>query len=343
MVCPTKVNSIVPSPQSRPSIRVHPCPSVVPLFAPPPGLLESFQMSTAAPSPSLRSLFSELEQLFQSETEARVSTSVQAAERALAEHLNQSVRRLRQAAAFPEIAAILSDASGPFANVCAVFHVNEDTVGGERLRGAAGVDAARFREIRFAASEAAAFAAAIESREPVVALCSPAEVSPAVVQAFAHAPGDKAYLFPLTVDQSTVGMLYAAGAVESAALELLAQAAAAAMEARQRPPAAPAKPAPEWDALSAADRHLHLRAQRFARVKVAEMRLYRPDAVKAGRAQQDLYSAMQDAIDEGRESFRQAFLTASPTMVDYFHLELVRTLANDNPAWLGGKYPGRLV
>src|ERR1035438_439655 len=42
----------------------------------------------------------------------------------------------------------------------------------------------------------------IESREPVVALCSPAEVSPAVVQAFAHAPGDKAYLFPLTVDQS---------------------------------------------------------------------------------------------------------------------------------------------
>jgi hypothetical protein len=30
-------------------------------------------------------------------------------------------------------------------------------------------------------------------------------------------------------------------------------------------------------------------------------------------------------------------------MVDYFHLELVRTLANDNPVWLGGKYPGRLV
>jgi hypothetical protein len=313
-------------------------------------------MSTAAPSPSLRSLFSELEQLFQSETEARVSTSVQAAERALAEHLNQSVRRLRQAAAFPEIASILSDASAPFANACAVFHINEDTVGGERLRGATGDAAAHFREIRFATSEAAAFAAAIESREPVVALCSAAEVSPAVVEAFAHAPGDKAYLFPLTVDRSTVGMLYASGAVESAALELLAQAAAAVMEARQRPAApshhlvhiepasaAPAGPAPEWDDLSPADRHLHLRAQRFARVKVAEIRLYRPDAVKAGRAQQDLYAALQDAIDEGRESFRQTFLTASPTMVDYFHLELVRTLANDNPAWLGGNYPGRLA
>lgn len=316
-------------------------------------------MSTAAPSPSLRSLFSELEQLFQTETEARVSTSVQAAERALAEHLNQSVRRLRQAAAFPEIAAILCDASAPFANACAVFHINENTVAGERLRGAAGEAAARFRDIRFAGSEAAAFAGAIESREPVVALCSAAEVSPAVVEALAHAPGDKAYLFPLTVDRTTVGMLYATGAVDSAALELLAQATAAVMEARQRParhqtpapasdlvriePASAAGPAPDWDQLSAADRNLHLRAQRFARVKVAEMRLYRPDAVKAGRARQDLYAALRDAIDEGREAFRQTFVTASPTMVDYLHMELVRTLANGIPAWLGGGYPGRLA
>jgi hypothetical protein len=276
----------------------------------------------------------------------------------LAEHLKQSVRRLRQAAAFPEIAAILCDASVPFANACAVFHINENTVGGERLRGAAGEAAGRFHDIRFDAAEAAAFGGAIDSREPVVALCSSVEVSPAVVEAFGHAPGDKAHLFPLTVDRTTVGMLYATGAVDNAALELLAQATSAVMEARQHPvrrdrpadlvliepaSAAPARPVPDWNALSAADRHVHLRAQRFARVKVAEMRLYRPDAVKAGRAQQDLYSALQDAIDEGREAFRQTFVTASPSMVDYFHVELVRTLANDNPAWLGGEYPGRLV
>jgi hypothetical protein len=323
-------------------------------------------MSTVAPSPSLRNLFSELEQLFQSETEARVSTSVQAAERALAEHLNQSVRRLRQAGDFSEIAAILCDASAPFANACAVFHINENAVGGERLRGATTEAAARFREIRFTASEAAAFAGAIDSREPVVALCSAAEVSPAVAAAFGHAPADKAHLFPLTVDRTTVGMLYATGAVDTAALELLAQATAAVMEARQRPvkwdrppglsspdlvniePASArtgqeACPTPDWDDLSPADRQLHLRAQRFARTNIAEMRLYRPDAVKAGRAQGDLYSALQEPIDEGREAFRQTFVTSSKTMVDYFHLELVRTLANGNPAWLGGGYPGRLV
>jgi hypothetical protein len=306
-------------------------------------------MSTAAPSPSLRNLFSELEQLFQSETEARVSTSVEAAERALAEHLNQAVRRLRQASTFPEMAAILCDASAPFANACAVFHVRENTVGGERLRGASGEAAARFREVRFAAGEAAAFAGAMESREPLVALASAAEVSAAVVETLGHAAGDKAYLFPLTVDQTTVGMLYATGAVDSAALELLAQATAAVLEARQRParredrPGGPSYAAPDWDELSAADRELHLRAQRFARVKVAEMRLYRPDAVKAGRAQGDLYAALQEPIDVGREEFRQTYVAASKTMVDYFHLEVLRTLAQDNPAWLGGKYPGRLV
>lgn len=314
-------------------------------------------MSTAAPSPSLRSLFSELEQLFQSETEARVSTSVQAAERALAEHLNQSVRRLRQTTSFSEIAGILCDASTPFAGACAVFQVTESTVSGERLRGAPADAAARFSQIRFATAEAGAFAGAVDSGEPLVALCTAAEVSPFVMEIFGHAPGDKVQLFPLTVDRTTVGILYATAEVDSAALELLAQTAAAVMEARQwdRPPGlsygsssdlvhiAPATPVLDWEQLTAADRQLHLRAQRFARTTVAEIRLYRPDAVKAGRARQDLYSTLQDAIDEARQEFQRTFVAGSKTMVDYLHLELVRTLANDHDDWLGGAYPGRLA
>lgn len=316
---------------------------------------------SSAPSPSLRNLFSELEQLFQTETEARVSVSVHAAEQALAEHLNQAVRRLRQAAGFSEMAAILGDASQPFATTCAVFHASEGDIGGEHLRGAAAETAARFDALRFPASEAAAFAAAIESREPVVALCSPAEISPAVAEWFAPAPGDKAHLFPLTVDQTVVAVLYASGAVESAPLELLTQAAAAILEARQRPArreapaagltlvriepasAAAAGRAPDWDELSLADRQLHLRAQRFARVQVAEMRLYRSDAVKSGRARGDLYTALQDTIDQARKAFRETFVSASPSMVDYLHRELARTLANDDSALLGEKYPGPLV
>ena len=318
-------------------------------------------MSSAAPSTSLRNLFAELEQLFHNETEARVSVSVQAAEQALAESLNQAVRRLRQTGSFAEMAAVLCDASQPFAKTCAVFHVNETLIGGERMRPATEETAAEFAALRLAANEAAAFATVIESREPVVALCSPAEVSACLAHLLNPAAGEKAHLFPITVVGTSVGILYASGAVESAAVELLAQTASAVLEARQRPVlrastnASPdlvriepagvpvAGRAPEWEELSAADRHLHLRAQRFARVQVAEIRLYRADAVKSGRARGDLYGALQDAIDSGRKTFQQRFLAASATMPDYFHRELVRTLADDKPAWLGEKYPGPLV
>jgi hypothetical protein len=316
-------------------------------------------MSSSAPSfSSLRELLAELEHLLRKEVETRACD----AGRVLTEHLNQSVRRLRQAAGLREIAAILCEASAQFCNACGFFRVTEDVVAGECARGLEGEAAARFRDVNFAARDAAAFAGAMDSREPVAALCSPAEIPPAVIALFRQAPDDKAYLFPLTVQQTALGILYAVGAVESAGLELLTQSAAAILEARQRAVRAPApdlvriepglqgptpdsrkSAAPDWQSLSPDDRKLHLSAQRFARVQVAEMRLYRTDAVKAGRARGDLYSVLQDAIDGGREAFRQAFLSATPSMVDYFHQELVRTLANQNPAWLGEKYPGPLV
>ena len=311
-------------------------------------------MSSYAPSPSLRNLFSELEQLLQTETEGHVSARVRAAERAQSEHLNQSLRRLRQAAGFAEIAAILCDACAPFCNDCAVFRVDNNVVTGECRRGTDRQTNAGFREVHFAAPEAAAFAGAIESREPVVAICSAAEISPDLLDLFGHAADDKAHLFPLTVDGTAVGVLYTAGAVQSATLELLAQSAAMVLElsqeARRKPVHAAApdllriEPAPRAvDSLSPEDRRLHLRAQRFARVQVAEMRLYRPDAVKAGRARGDLYSVLQEPIDSARQAYRQTFVSATPTMADYFHEELLRTLANNNVAWLGEKYPGPLL
>ena len=115
---------------------------------------------------------------------------------------------------------------------------------------------------------------------------------------------------------------------EAFSRELEARAAAA-------PPAAPELP-PE-------ERAAHLRASRFARVQVAEMRLYKANAVREGRAQRDLYSALKEDIDAAREAFRLNFVTACASMADYLHLELVRTLANDDPLSLGPAYPGPLV
>ena len=87
----------------------------------------------------------------------------------------------------------------------------------------------------------------------------------------------------------------------------------------------------------------HLEAQRFARVKVAEMRLYQAEAVERGRARGDLYGELKAGIDAARETFRQDYFATCPSMQDYLHLELVRVLAQDDPARLGPDYPGPLV
>ena len=76
---------------------------------------------------------------------------------------------------------------------------------------------------------------------------------------------------------------------------------------------------------------------------MAEIRLYQSEKVKNGRAAHDLYTSLKEEIDSAREAFRSEFLNASDSMVDYLHLELVRTLANDDVELLGQKYPGAMV
>lgn len=88
---------------------------------------------------------------------------------------------------------------------------------------------------------------------------------------------------------------------------------------------------------------MHLRAQRFARVQVAEMRLRDGAAVEAGRIERNLYGRLRSRIDAARVTFRQSYFAACSTMVDYLHVELVRTLAHDDADLLGKDYPGPLV
>lgn len=88
-------------------------------------------------------------------------------------------------------------------------------------------------------------------------------------------------------------------------------------------------------------------AQRFARVKVAEIQLYRSDAVRAGRASKDLYGALKFNIDEAREAFRERFLShangAGNGTADYLHTEMLHALANDDASLMGPGYPGPLA
>ena len=93
----------------------------------------------------------------------------------------------------------------------------------------------------------------------------------------------------------------------------------------------------------ASNEETHLRAQRFARVRVAEIQLYHAAAMKNGRAARDVYAALKAQMDAAREAYRENFLTQMNGTADYLHTEFVRTLANDDAALLGPAYPGPLV
>jgi hypothetical protein len=86
-----------------------------------------------------------------------------------------------------------------------------------------------------------------------------------------------------------------------------------------------------------------LRAQRFARVRVAEIQLYHAAQMKSGRAAADVYRALKSHMDAARDAYRDKFLTPVNGTADYLHAEFVRTLANNDAALLGPEYPGPLV
>ena len=87
----------------------------------------------------------------------------------------------------------------------------------------------------------------------------------------------------------------------------------------------------------------HLQAQRFARVRVAEMALYQASQVKAGRLARNLYGTLKVQIDEARQGFHQKFLMETRGMPDYLHQEMVLVLAQNDTSLLGPDYPGPLA
>jgi hypothetical protein len=244
----------------------------------------------------------------------------------------------------------LLDAAAAFATGVALFRLDGQIARGDRIYGAPET-AGDFRALEIPLAEAPALAATAESRDPVITATAPSSVSAILAGYLRHPEDGRASVFPVISREGVVGLAYAWGEVEGAPIELLAEVAGAVWSGIPSPAAADliaiapaaARPASSWESLSAEEQRLHLRAQRFARVRAAEMRLHHAADVQAGRARRDLYSALAEPIDAARASFRKEFLDACPSMVDYLHLELVRTLAHDDPELLGETYPGVMV
>jgi hypothetical protein len=91
------------------------------------------------------------------------------------------------------------------------------------------------------------------------------------------------------------------------------------------------------------ERLLHNDARRFARLLVSEIKLYNEQKVSEGRNQGDIYDRLREDIDRSRQMYDKRVAPPVAARHDYFHQELVDTLAEGDPAKLGGSYPGAAV
>ena len=274
--------------------------------------------------------------------------------RELSEGLNQAVRRLGSAENFQQWRDALLDGAASQADRVLVFGVGENSATIEGFRGIEEVP-----DAQIALHDAPALTSAIDTKDTVVAVRTTSEFGAQIAGLAPGTKGAKVYLFPIQVRDRVAAVLYAEpgeSQIEVSAVELLASVASLsltarrAFEAKQTAPALAPAAAPAASAeglaslmtsLSREEQDLHLRAQRFARVQVAEMRLYKSTLVKEGRTKQNIYGVLREEIDLSRDAFKAQFMTTK-SMVDYFHLELVHTLANDDSALLGQDYPGPL-
>ena len=77
-------------------------------------------------------------------------------------------------------------------------------------------------------------------------------------------------------------------------------------------------------------------ARRYARLLVSEIKLYNEPAVRLGRQKRDLLTRLKPEIDRARRLYEQRVSTAVDSRGALFHQELVQTLADGDPALLGG-------
>jgi len=265
--------------------------------------------------------------------------------------LNQSVRCLTASENEGRWREALLDAAQGFSGRAALFDVRRGIL---QLHGTRNVpEDGQLFDVPVAS--APAFASAIDTRDTIVAVRTAGEMSAELARVFDEAGDQKFYLFPVVGRGHVDALLYADGErTQVDSLELLtrvAGAVAAGSPSVSHPKgelvniASARKPLEDqsWSALSEEERDMHRKAQRFARVQVASIRLYKSDAVKNGRTAGGLYTSLKEEIDSARGVFRRDFVTKSETMVDYLHLELVETLANNDVDLLGSDYPGPLV
>lgn len=152
------------------------------------------------------------------------SDSGRAARDQLTYELNRLLRRMRQYRSEAEWVSALLDGVSEFVYQAAVFAVRD---GVAELRGQ--VNLTLPDDASFPMPSTPAFAAAVESKEPVIALRTPGEVSSFLSAA---EPGERAHILPISNGNRVVALLFAADSnpVDGNAIELIAGMASIVLE-----------------------------------------------------------------------------------------------------------------
>jgi hypothetical protein len=97
------------------------------------------------------------------------------------------------------------------------------------------------------------------------------------------------------------------------------------------------------EVLDEEEKRQHQDARRFARLLVSEIKLYNEPKVIEGRSQGNLYDRLREYVDRSREMYDKRVKPNITAKYDYFHHELVQTLAEGDASKMGETYPGTTV
>jgi hypothetical protein len=250
------------------------------------------------------------------------------------EQLLDAVRSLDRARSLSEILDTLASCAAREAARAAVFLVRGSQLRGWRFVGfdQSFSDAA---SIELAAGDAGVVGVAIDRGAPE---------SSGAAAPFAGGSDSDSFAMPIAIAGETVAALYADGSPHAGArtpgtpaLEILCRHAAQALEAMVALKAARVLTEPAdvaGRAASASDADDDASARRYAKLLVSEIKLYHEPAVVAGRRDRDLATRLGGEIARARVLYEQRVPDAVRQRADYFHDELVRTLANGDATLL---------
>jgi hypothetical protein len=242
-----------------------------------------------------------------------------------------AIRALETASSLSESLDALLQHAGEIAGRAALFLVN-----GDRLKSwkAIGIPETDVRTVDSSIAGRDLLATAIQAGQATAAsgeLPAPP---------FARLTGDQAVAVPLTINGRGVAVLYAdtgmaaGGSGWADAVDVITRFAStvAGLRVATRTLDVLRGEAPEG---TAAHGNGDESARRYARLLVSEIKLYNEAAVRAGRQQRDLGQRLREEIDRARRLYEERVPAAVGAREQYFHQELVQTLADGDPSLLG--------